>query len=427
MNEHAIDPPRPVEARSRIESLDVIRGFALLGILGPNILAFALPQAALYDAGAIDIAVSYLGLTPHTEANQIGHWIVDVFFFGKMMLLFSLLFGAGVVMYARKFESPDGSWTPLSNGAGLWYRRSAWLLVIGLVHAFGLWYGDILVWYAVAALGLIWWARRLRPDELMVLGGALYLLGNLGMIFLMLSALWAQEMGYHSFRESVIPEIEAHRGVYADVLAKRTQTLGAMYVFMIPFAFFWMASGMFAWGIALTKLRVLTGERSGRFYARLALFALSGGLAATIIVRWIIYASGVPMPGFVFQTVGQLLGVPTALGYAALLILLARRRLLRPVAIALAAVGRMALSNYLLQTILCTTYFYGYGLGHFGEMQYPALFVFMGCVWIVNIAFSLVWGRFFRFGPAEWLWRSLTYWKLQPIRREFTPRGAPGA
>ena len=434
--------PRPVDARSRVESLDVIRGFALLGILGPNIIAFAWPQMAMYEPGAMGQAAEYLGRGVNAAANQIGHTIVEVFFFGKMMLLFSLLFGAGVVMYARKFEGgprcrkckhdltglDDRAACPecgsrkraranLADGAGLWYTRSAWLLVFGLLHAFGLWYGDILVWYAVAALGMTWWIRRLEPMALMVLGGAMYLGGVIMMLLFMIIGLVAQEHGHHDFSATVIPEVVAYRGSYLQAFWSRVPTLVMMYVIMIPIGFFWMASGMFAWGIALTKLGVLTGERSTRFYARLALFGLGGGLALTAAVLALLHASGTPMPGFVFQGVGQLVGAPISLGYAATMILLLKLGALRPLTSALAAVGRMALSNYFLQTLICTTLFYGYGFGYFAEIQYPWLFVVMGGIWAVNIVFSLLWLHFFRFGPAEWVWRSLTYMSLQPMRR----------
>jgi Predicted membrane protein len=115
--------------------------------------------------------------------------------------------------------------------------------------------------------------------------------------------------------------------------------------------------------------------------------------------------------------VAQLCGIPTSLGYAAALIWCVKAGVLRPVLAALEAVGRMALSNYFLQTILCTTLFYGYGFGLFAKVGYPALFGVAAAVWAVNIAFSLLWLRVFRFGPAEWLWRTLTYLRPQPMRR----------
>jgi uncharacterized protein len=121
--------------------------------------------------------------------------------------------------------------------------------------------------------------------------------------------------------------------------------------------------------------------------------------------------------GFIWQSFSQFIGIPISLGYMGLLIWIVRLGALNWLTSALANVGRMALSNYLLQTILCTSFFYGYGGGYFAEIDYPGLFAVVGSVWLINLVFSALWLRAFRFGPAEWAWRSLTYWELQPMRR----------
>ncbi len=447
----AADQPRPVEAGARARSLDLIRGFALLGILGPNIIAFSWPSGAQYAPEVMGMALEFTtGAAPHTDANELSHRVVQVLFHGKMMFLFSLLFGAGVVMYARKFEGPSrwcgacgydleglgttpdnvcpecGARDPacrpkLSHGARLWYTRCGWLLAIGLVHAFALWYGDILVWYAVAGMGFVWWVRRWRPRTLLIAGGASYLAGTLMLTAFMIAGLVFQ--GREAMLGDIEGEVAAYTGAYTDALANRAITLLVMYVLLIPFGFFWSVSGMMMLGIALTRTGVLTGERSDAFYARLAAVCLPLGLALTALAIVAINASGVSLPGFVFMGMGQSVGIPISLGYAAVLILLLRRRLLGPLTHALECVGRMAFSNYLLQTLICTTIFYGHAGGMYARVQYPELWLVVVGVWVVNIVFSVLWLRVFRFGPAEWLWRSLTYLRLQPMLRE-KPAGA---
>lgn len=432
--------PAPVAPRSRVVTLDVVRGFALLGILGPNIVVFAWPSAAMYGPEGMARAAEAMGAEPNATANFVGHTIVQVFFLGKMMLLFSLLFGAGIIMYSRKFPTraqcdrcgydlsgnseddacPECHGTiraprKLTDGARLWYQRCGWLLLIGLIHAYGLWYGDILVWYATAALGMVWWVRRLSVRWQMVLGTGLYVLGALVMLLFMGAGLWAHHQGQHDFFATVGDELGAYRGGYVSALIARFWMLLMMHLIMLPFGFFWMATGMFIWGMALTRLGVLTGERSNAFYARLGIGFLLLGLALTVGTLLLLSLSNVELIGMLFQATAQILGAPISIGYACLLIWMYKKGVLRPVTTTLGAIGRLALSNYLLQTILCTTFFYGYGLGNFGEIQYPQLWIVVGCVWSVNIVFSLLWLRVFRFGPAEWLWRSLTYLRPQPL------------
>lgn len=406
--------PEPLAPAERVMTIDVIRGFALLGILGPNILAFAWPSAAQYAPQVIGLTLELTsGADVHERANHIAHRIVQILFHGKMMALFSMLFGAGVLMYARKFERDADSPPKLSAGAALWYTRCAWLLVIGLVHAFAFWYGDILVWYAITGMGALWWIRRLSPVWQIAIAVAAYLLGTCSLTGFMLLGLRYQ--GAEAMLGDYAGETAAYTGAYIDMLAVRAQQLLLTYVFLLPMGFFFSLTGLMSLGMALTRLGVLTGERSDRFYVVMAVGGLTLGLSLTIGLLALLERT-LELPGFIFLGSGQLVGIPTALGYAAVLALLVRRGWLRPVTYALACVGRMALSNYLLQTLLCTTIFYSYGLGLFGRVQYPELWLVVIGVWAVNIVFSLLWLRVFRYGPAEWLWRSLTYLRPQPMR-----------
>lgn len=419
--------PSPIGEGERAHSMDVLRGFALLGILMPNIFHFALPQAAATDSTRIaEAAIIADPMAPDLDQfNAIGAWVMEVFFLGKFMFIFSLLFGAGVLFFDRKFAA-QGERPRLSRGAGLWYARMGWLLLIGLVHAVALWYGDILVSYALVGLAALWWVRRWSPRTLIATGIAAYALGALLLLGVVVLGLWAVHAGH---TDSIVPdpaqEIGTYRdGPYTSILLSRVGTLAVMYIFWLPMGTV-MVSGLMLWGLALAKLGVLTGERPARFYAILAGIGLGLGLPLTILVREVLWSSGVPMPGFIWQVTAQWVGIPQAMGYVGLVVLATKTGALRPITAALGAVGRMALSNYLLQTIVCTTVFYSYGLGLFGTVQFPAIWGVVAAVWSVNILFSLFWLRFFRFGPAEWAWRSLTYLRPQPMLRH--PQSIPGA
>ncbi len=398
----------------RIEAIDVVRGFALLGILGPNMVVFAWPEQAMWSPEAISMSMRLLGTGPaNEEVNQIGHLIVDFFFFGKMMFLFSVLFGAGAVLFSRKF---DGEGTTLRTGAGLWYRRMGWLLLIGLVHGIFLWYGDILVFYALTGMGAIWWVRRWHPKTLLAVGTVFYVLSTILTVQLIVFAVWAHKSGHEDLFAGMAEEIVAYQGDFMSVFWQRLIGVIFMYLFVFPLFFAFAGTGMMMAGIALMRMGVLTGERSVQFYKKLAAIGLILGFSLTALALWGSTKLSADASGFLFQAVAQLVGIPTALGYAAILILLVKTGRLAWLTHALAAVGRMALSNYLLQTLICTTLFYGYGFGLYASVEYVGMGLIMVAVWSVNIAFSLVWSRFFRFGPMEWLWRCLTYWEIIPIR-----------
>lgn len=397
----------------RYETLDVIRGFALLGILGPNILSFAWPEQVMFAPKVIGMSMEALGTGPaNARVNEIGHMVVQVLFFGKMMFLFALLFGAGAALFAKKFDTEEHG---LGAGAGLWYRRMGWLALFGFLHGMFLWFGDILLYYALTGMTAVWWVRRWRPKVLLLVSGAVYLGGTVMMFGFTMLGVWAHHEGHEDFFRGITESIVAHRGGYGDVFGARLPSILLMYILFI--FFFWTILAIMLAGLALVRNGCLTGERSTRFYAIGAMTMLPLGLTLTALTIWLTHRFNDKMPGFVFQGIGQFVGIGTALGYACVLILLVQSGSLRWVTTALAAVGRMALTNYLMQTIICTTLFYGYGFRMFATLEYPGMAVVVLGVWSLNIAFSLIWSRYFQFGPAEWAWRCLTYWRFFPILR----------
>ncbi|MEQ8769845.1 MAG: DUF418 domain-containing protein [Phycisphaerales bacterium] len=426
MADHAVttpDTPRPVAGRDRLLSMDALRGFALLGILGPNILAFAWPWSAIASAqGMADAALIADPETPvlFDRANEISLWLIEVLFQGKFMFLFASLFGAGVVFFSRKFDA--GGASRLSRGAGLWYTRMGVLLAIGFVHAFGLWFGDILVWYAFAGLAAVWWVRRWSPRTLFITGSLAYLFGTIVMLAITALSDWAIQQGHMTEDQMggvpLADDIAAYaNGTYLDQFVMRLMVLLPWYVIM-PFTFLWQITGLMMVGIGLTRTGVFTGARSNHFYATLAAFGITIGLILTVVVRSWLRGLDSPIASFYWMTVAQLVGSPLALGYVGVVVLVAKSRALEFIAIPLAAVGRMALTNYLLQTLICTTIFYSYGGGLYATVQFPFLWAVVLSVWIVNIVFSMLWLSAFRFGPAEWAWRSLTYLRPQPLLKD---------
>jgi uncharacterized protein len=354
-------------------------------------------------------------------ANILAHDITSTVFLGKFMFIFALLFGSGVIMYARKFDTADedGNYhTTLSKGASLWLIRCAVLLGFGLIHAYLFWFGDILTFYAVAGLTLLWWVRRLNP-KLQLWGGlGLYFLGASLMIGFSFFGLWALNNGHIGADELTgdpAKEIAGYTGSFFDAFRVRfvtTLTFQLMFgVFFIPALWGIMIAGM-----GLTRLRFLTGERNTRFYLTLACVLIPLGLITTIGSYIGIDRVYEEHSGFIWQSLAQPIGVPLALGYASLIIAMSKINLFRFISIPLAAVGRMALTNYFAHTLLCTTFFYGYGFGNFAKIEYPELWIVVASVWAFNICFSMLWLRFFKMGPFEWVWRCLTYRQLVPIR-----------
>ncbi|MEM7623037.1 MAG: DUF418 domain-containing protein, partial [Planctomycetota bacterium] len=405
----------PVTKGDRLAYIDTLRGFALLGILMPNILTFALP---------IDTR-SQKPVLSETPANLAALWTHDIVFFGKFMFLFAMLFGAGVTIWDRKLAGK-----PLSHGTGRWYARCGWLAAFGLAHGWLFWFGDILLLYGLAGMGLVWWVRRL-PWQVLVPGGvAVYAVGS-GVMLLLAWALsmapeeqMSQQQAQQDAWFSADQQIAAYTGSWLDALGMRAVMLFQMYL-LIPFVMIWWATGLMMLGMGLAKSSFLRGEAPAWVYATVATLGLAIGLGVTIPWRAYVNAPDTDMArGLMWVGSAQFVGMPIGLAYASILALVvklaASNAVARAISGGLGNVGRMALSNYFSHTIICCTVFYGYAFGYYGRIEFPQLWLIIAAIWVFNFAFSAIWLRYFRFGPAEWLWRCLTYWKLQPIRKPAT-------
>lgn len=422
----------PVAAPERISSVDVLRGVALLGILLMNIVSFGLPWHAYMNPTVAGGAAG----------RDLWTWLVSqVLFEGKMRALFSMLFGAGVILFTSRAEARDPA-----AAADLYYRRTLWLLAFGILHAYFLWAGDILYSYAVVGL-MLYPLRHCSARALMVAGVCMLAalvpknILRAQEIVDLRSAAARAEAGRNAGKQlteeqksdlrrweekrkelkpdkkAIDEEIAGHRAGYLSNFLRRAGEASAVEsVYFYQFIFFDVC-GMMLIGMGLMKSGVLAAQRSTGFYARMALAGYGAGIPVMAYICRRDIAAGFELGtlkyGFTGYDAGRL---AVALGHAAVVVLICKTGALAPARRALAAVGQMALTNYLLTSVLCTFFFNGYGLGMYGRLsRFELLYVVAG-VWAVILTVSPRWLGRYRYGPMEWVWRSLTYGRKQPMK-----------
>jgi uncharacterized protein len=337
----------------------------------------------------------------------------------KFMAIFSMLFGAGMVLMAERIEARG------HRAARLHYRRMLWLILFGLLHAHLLWYGDILYTYGMCGL-LVFLFRRLRPPWLLILGilalavaSAIFVLFGWSMQFWPPEAMEDFSRDWAPPPEEVDRELAIYRGGWLEQMPHRAQEAVGIQTMIFLIFLSWRAGGLMLIGMGLYKLGVFAARKSAAFYATLVAAGVLAGIPIILLgVRRNLAAEWDPSYSFFlgiqFNYWGSLL---VALGWVGLVMLICRAPAAAPWTRPLAATGRMALTNYLLQSVLCTLLFYGHGLGLYGRVERVGQAGIVVAVWIVQLILSPLWLRRFRFGPMEWLWRTLTYLKPQPMRR----------
>ena len=438
---------QPTTSRERVLSIDVLRGFALLGILMMNIDDFGTPEAA-HDIPIGMPKPAFVG--PHAHLNLVILILKWVFFEGKMRAIFSMLFGAGVVLMTTRAEKRGTG----GQIADIYLRRNMWLMLLGLLHGCLLWAGDILFLYALTALLVLYPLRKLNAKTLVLTGSFISLV--LGTCVLLMQYLpvvddislhrkaalvaadrqagraitpeqqkieaqWTQLVNKHKITEAGIQEelASAHGSYWKGVEGRLHFYIGprsALRYFMALIE----STGAIMIGMGLFKAGFLTAESSYTTYAWTASigFLLSAPLYIFGFLK--AYASG-----FFFLDIDKWLFVPYyltresgALAIAAMVMIAAKSGVLRALQRALAAVGQTALTNYLLTTVLCQFIFIWGPWKLYGKLEYYQLEYVVFLVWAANLIVSPIWLRIFQFGPAEWMWRSLTYVKLQPMLKQ---------
>jgi uncharacterized protein len=440
---------RPVTPAERLSTIDTLRGLSLMGILIMNICDFAYGSSD-YAYPLATVHPVFNG--PHWRANTTLWFLRWILAEGKMRGLFSLLFGAGVVLLTSRAESRGAG----VRTADIYTRRNMWLMLFGMLHCYFIWNGDILYFYATTALIFLFPFRHLKPKTLLWTGSIILLLNTLvvqcgqtaGVYFAKQSAVKAMAVdpahrtkdqndaieSWHKAQEGFRPttkqmyeDIAKHKSwpkaFVADVKnAFQGETIGA-------YAGFGDWLGMMLLGMALFKNGFLTGHWSTRAYALTAAIGLGIAWPLTFLGAWHAWKSGFDyLQTYLWMQAPYDVGrVGGAIGNAALVLLLLRAGLFRWLFARIAAVGQMALSNYLLTSISMQALFVWCKPHWYGYLEYYKVYYVVAAVWTVNLIFSTLWLRHFQFGPIEWCWRSLTYWKRQPMRLSPTSSAAQNA
>ena len=409
----------PVERAARLVTLDFIRGIAVLGIVFSNIVDFAHPSLAYFWPPALP--------QPHWPSDDIA-WVLQYLLIdGKMRGLFSLLFGAGMVLFIERARL-RGQDTPLQA------RRLLLLGLFGLAHFLFLFTGDILTIYAIAGLLVLatvdWDARRLLIlGTIAYFGGAFYFAASHGVAVAIeqspamqhdMAPLW---QGLEDSWQAQLARADAERAVYgqgsyADVIGHAMGKFGSSMSNNVIFALFEAAPLMLV-GMGLYKVGLFSGE-SGYGAARLGWALLIIGVVLTLPLALWALVEGFPpqLTKFVFQGIGVVPRLPFTVGMAILLALAAPRWTRGWLGSRLAAAGRMAFTNYVGTSLVMVLLFQGWALGLYGQFHRVELFAVVVAVWAFMLVWSAAWLRNFRYGPLEWLWRCLTYGRRFPIRIE---------
>jgi uncharacterized protein len=399
---------RPVQEPDRIVGLDVLRGVAVLGILIMNIQAFAMPMAAYTNPTAFGDL---------TGVNLVVWTVSRVLADHKFMTIFSMLFGAGVCLFVERAVASTG------RAAGFHYRRMLLLLVVGIAHAFLLFYGDVLVTYALCGLWVFLFRNR-SPRTLLIVGGlllvvpfALFMLLGFSIPHMPAEAVAAMQRSWAPSEADIAAYTAGMNGSFQEQIATRALWTTGMLTQAFLFYYVWRAGGMMLVGMALYKMGVLTGARSTAAYRWTAIVGIPFALVVGVwgIVRnfeheWAFEYS---MPyGGMWNYFGS---IAMALAYVSLVLLAVKGGFWTALQARLAAVGRMAFTNYLVQSLLCTLVINGLGL--FGSLERWHQILFVIPILALQLWYSPLWLARYRYGPMEWLWRAGTYGRLAPLRR----------
>jgi uncharacterized protein len=404
--DHSLTNFAPINREERIAELDVIRGFALLGILIVNMQLFSYPSLYInmldgqWWAGAGDRVVKQ------------GIYILIEY---KFISMFSFLFGIGFMIFLEQARQKG------RNGVRLYMRRLSVLMVIGLIHSYLIWFGDILLVYAVLGFLLLFFHNSM-PRTLL----------NWALCILLLPALW---IALHTFAPSIVPlgpplgpttetidlfiqsSLEAYsNGTYAQLFQQRLLDISMVQesgITVIPLTFAMFLIGAYVWKREWFKHKTTDIAFLRKVWWQSGLIGV-----VFLVIQLVIYERvDLAQSGFNYALyAGALISGPAlCFFYISSILLLLRRSFWRKLFSPLQDVGRMALTHYLLQSMICTTLFYSYGLGLYGHVG-PLLGILLSfLIYFVQIVLSRLWMRRFKYGPVEWLWRSLTYGTWQSI------------
>jgi uncharacterized protein len=438
-NTNTFNITQPVSQEERITLIDSIRGMALLGILLMNIIVFGMPFPAF-----LKLSVLHEIGTINEKAWFLIEWPLE----GTQRAIFSMLFGAGIILFtSRLAKKVDGMAV-----ADYFLRRQLWLLVFGLINAFVfLWVGDILFEYAVGGI-ILFTFRNLPPKKLLLAAGIVLLIATardnrdlyiqkaiitkgeaiekLDTTITKLTELQKDALAQmKGFKEE--NSLESQQQMYQKNLRQTSGSYRAVYnnlseratglEFYFTYFKIWDYIEFMFLGMAFFKWGILTGTVSNKLYWWLFIIGLGGGLIISYyrIQPELFYKFNdydlAKNVSFDYYAISRTL---RSIGIFAFIILLFKSGWFKWLFALTRPVGQMAFTNYLMQSVLCGLFFYGFGMGMMGKFQRYQLYYVVAAVWLIEICWSHLWLKYFRFGPLEWLWRSLTYWKIQPLKRK---------
>ncbi len=427
----------PVLQSERIYTLDMLRGIAVLGILLMNITIFSHPSVVGEDPSTLnEIGINYYIWYATT-------WI----FSGTQRALFSMLFGAGIILFVSRQEKKLNGLAP----ADYFFRRQLWLILFSLFDVYILlWNGDILFDYA--CLGMLMFVFRNWSPKALIIGAGvcvvlmtarenrfLYERKDLIAEGEAIAAIDTTRTKLTTLQAEVLEEMTAskarnepkakHKRMEKDI-EKVTSSYASVYDFrtddyvnsLVRYLYFsvWDVLIFMLLGMAFFKLGILTGSASTKVYAWMCISGVTIGLLISwLFVRyrvennfsWFSFSKNVP---FSFYELGR---TPRAIGILGMIMLLYKSNLFKILFSWIRPVGQMAFTNYLMQSLICGILFNAYGLKLYGQLQRYEVYLIVLAIWIVQIIYSNVWMHYFLFGPFEWAWRSLTYWRRQPFVR----------
>lgn len=430
----------PVSQSNRVIAIDILRGFALCGILLMNIGGFSMAQ--------------YASEAFRSDPDNINFWVravINTVFEGKMRALFSAVFGAGIILFTINKENSGGSATLL------FYRRMAWLVVFGLIHAhIILWAGEILFYYGVIGM-IAFLFRKMKPIYLVmaipmvaILEFVMYTSFNqeirnkrlayveavaiqkkdsLSLTETQKKALkdWRQvEINLIPNRDDAAEHTKIMKSDYATVakyirkISWEGQTKYLIYSIWDPLALMLLGMALYKWGF-------LTLAWSKAQYLRTLLIGYGLGFP---LVIWNFYYNFLEFPTHEaslrhmelhainwMELIYPVQRILLMMGHASLILIAIQGNWLMGILDRFRAVGQMAFTNYIVHSLICTFIFFGYGLNYYAELEYYQIYFVVLGIWVLQLIYSPIWLKHFVYGPLEWMWRSLTYWKIQPFRR----------
>ena len=422
-----------LKSSDRIQSLDIMRGIVLFGILLMNINGMGL--AGAYGDPTVSGGATEWNLTTWITTN--------LFFEGTMRALFSLLFGVGMFIFLERLKIKEAG----IDAANIYFRRLIWLLVFGLIHGYLLlWTGEILYDYALMGF-IVYSFRNLTPIKLTFVAFLLFLIG----------ALWY----YSDYKKDVkfVEDVELIQSYKLEgkTLSRELQEVDIKWekrewerspegiaeynanmrkgyldvmVFLAPenqhsdenwpYRYdLWDVLSMMLLGIALFKWKVLSAEKSYKFYGIMALLGYFIGLSINYYEIQSIMDGNFSLLSFSKSNITYDLGrVPVAIGHVGAIMLFCKLPILKLLKSSLAAVGKMALTNYVMHSVFAMFIFTGAGFGLFGTFLRFELLYIVFAIWIFQLILSPIWLKYYQYGPLEWIWRNLSYLKKHPFKKK---------